>query len=68
VTPLKSVRLLYLPAVLAGLYLLVRLLVPGPAGVGLAVGLVAAGAYWGVRTYRRSCREAHGAPGTGSRR
>jgi hypothetical protein len=47
-------RLLFLPLFLTGLYLLARVLLPGPLGVVVGVACLAAGALWAVLTVRRS--------------
>lgn len=50
------IKVLFAPLALVGLYLLIRLVVPGPVGVVLAVLVVLAGTcavVWAVRRDRR---------------
>lgn len=44
-TPLTTMRLIFLPVALLGLYLAVRLLIPGPLGVAIALAAVAVGVF-----------------------
>jgi hypothetical protein len=50
-------RLIFLPLALIGLYLLSRVLLPGPLGVVVGLTLVAAGVLWAAATVQRGRRQ-----------
>jgi hypothetical protein len=53
-TPLTTVRLIFLPLAVVGLYLAARVLIPGPLDIVTGLAAVAAGVLLTVLTVRRS--------------
>jgi membrane protein implicated in regulation of membrane protease activity len=53
-TPLTTVRLIFLPLAVVALYLAARILIPGPVGIVIGLAAVAAGVLLTVLTVRRS--------------